>query len=121
MREIKFRGLTKKKVWVFGSYIKTDIDALCIVYGDGEQEEIIPESVGQFTGLKDKNGKEIYEGDILTKWDKLRKKVFFSQKHFNFQLAHLDNKGFCDTLSFWNQESTEIIGNIHSNPELLCQ
>lgn len=117
-REIKFRGkdaLTGK--WVFG-----DLAHNKKVTGDGRLEgrtmvggyEVAPDTVGQFTGLHDANGKEIYEGDIMRE----------GFTGYTFQVVY-DAPEFCFKANdygyrFLNRvENFEVAGNIHDNPELL--
>ena len=121
MREIEFRGLRKdRKYSVYGDliqYKENDFRILENKYGywdilhDGI--EVIPETVGQYTGLKDKNGKKIFEGDFLTGnlivlWDIENCKFWLKDKY------DLDfSKPFNYVIDL------EVLGNIHENPELL--
>ena len=125
MREILFRGKrTDNYEWIEGSLcttIPSDEDFYTISYFDFEgyyiEEKVIPETVGQYTGLTDKNGKKIFEGDILTAHFvsnryKQQFEVIFEKGIFFF-----DNK--CVKVPVWDIYSFKVIGNIHDNPELL--
>lgn len=118
MRDYKFRG---KRIddgeWVFGYYVQHP-DALGkvvdYIIGDGFRFPVDPETVGQYTGLKDKNGKEVYEGDIT--WDEEYEEyciVEFKEGCFWYtgQTSTQELYERCDQL--------EIDGNIYDNPELL--
>lgn len=125
MREIKFRGKdVKSGEWVYGSLV-TYPNCRCeiVVFDDGEilEYEVDAESVGQFTGLIDKNGNEIYEGDVITQYLVLpnyrnarRGQVLFD-KLWCFVLL---SKGRLHHL-FGDGVTQEVQGNIHDNPNLL--
>ena len=127
MREIKFRGKAQKdNKWYVGYYGKTVRNNIDIIYIDtipeikswGSTQEhiiIIPETVGQFTGKTDKNGKEIFEGDILSEEGYLFIVVFDSE-YAKFKLQHIGAIQYPE----WNRGvRMEIIGNIHDNHELI--
>lgn len=148
MRTIKFRG---KRIdngeWIFGDLIHIDKSDIGIVtdYDHWQGCRVDPDTVGQFTGLLDKNGKEIYEGDILSvrRYDN----EFMSESEefrdaFNIdelkgnEIETITDCVFYEEASFYvgnlylaslfgNQKHSnpihefEVIGNIHDNPEPL--
>lgn len=118
-REIKFRGKRlANDEWCYGSLlIWADGECTILEKSDSSnavwKREINPDTVGQFTGLRDRNGKEIYEGDILRGGGN----VFVQVEYDAPQFCYKDN-GF--GYKFLNHpENFEVIGNIHDTPELL--
>ena len=155
MRDILFRG---KRIdngeWVYGNYCyaelidKSGYEDLIIEYpADGETRRVIPETVGQYTGLTDKKGKKIFDGDIIR---------YADLYNYNCYLERIDNPEVYDNIDLGNiwtidevvygikvgypafdlnkhdfetnglselsesgQYFYEVIGNIHDNPELL--
>ena len=122
MRIIKFRGKEfDSNEWLFGSIITSNgIDFEISDWNDicYSRYEVVPETVGQYTGLKDINGTEIYEGDILlmdnTSDDELYNEVGFKDGCFGYMTETGEFLPFCD-----NKVTEEVVGNIHDNPELL--
>lgn len=139
MREIKFRG---KRIdngeWIYGDLIiDEDRYYICLQVNDNIKRddyevymiEVDPNTIGQYTGLHDKNGKEIYEGDIvdidnnvaLTFGVKARGKIQYVGGMFlvsdgkNISIVH---SLFILTDTNYNLRG-EVIGNIYDNPELL--
>lgn len=122
-REIKFRGKELEfGYFVYGSLISynpipeiqsTEIDDMDYDYARCEVE---PETVGQFTGLLDKNGNEVYEGDILINNMGVKKKVFFNVENACFKVKFLSGGGYIDPLDYFLERGGEIVGNIHENP-----
>lgn len=133
MREIKFRG---KRIdngeWVYGYLLEkyTKVDSIprfaideCWSFEDDEWTslcvyEVNPATVGQFTGLKDKNGREIYEGDIIW-WGKddhaPASNVFFDDGAFKATDPESDTwELLIDVLN-----GAKVIGNIHDSPDFL--
>ena len=126
MRTIKFRGKKPTNgVWVYGSLVYSNEIQAAIYFQPGrglvksmEWVYVNPETVGQFTGLYDKNEKEIYEGDIL-KVQGLGEKieVRFVRGVFAFLWnGNLDDEA---PINAPTHEWAEVIGNIHDNPKLL--
>ena len=120
MREILFRGRRKDTdEWLYGNLICSKNHAIGSQQFPCERPIVVEtETVGQYTGLKDINGKRIFEGDILAHEDK---SVEFGVVEFDEEYAMFDMEvgGIPFVFSDIDTEEYEIIGNIYDNPELI--
>ena len=135
MRQIKFRGIytsgfPKKKNWIYGNLVDARVsgDRLYINRMGSEIRDddgdfcgwaVDPETIGEYTGLKDVNGKEIYEGDIIHY--KSSNGRFDDNMEILFQGGSFVARAYTTLIlsEFNTFEGIKIIGNIHENPELL--
>lgn len=148
-REILFRG---KRVdngeWIYGAYLHVpeiptiQNEIICFEYlregnyGVGDcRISVIPETVGQFTGLLDKNGKKIFENDVVMFLDddiltgneiKASGIVYFDDSEFTISQIDGVKESYCNSFCgpdgrefSWNE--LEIIGNVFNNPELVVK
>ena len=153
-REIKFRGkMIPENEWIFGTILRIPASPVC--FGKSEtdkyyiqfpdprympdwnmpykmvQGEVNPDTIGQYTGLHDKNGKEIYEGDIVLyqDWEMAyegggndsfinKGLVEYCEDNFCFNVTERQTVDLADVL-YKDNEDLEVIGNIYDNPELL--
>jgi len=124
-REIKFRG---KRVdngkWVYGHYfmgVPSPLDENkqrhYIAPPCGLGEEVDPATVGQFTGQKDKHGKEVYEGDIL-RYSRRLFIVTWSNDIGGWVNKPVDGKPSYPCFNTGTVKGMEIVGNIHDNSEV---
>lgn len=147
-RDIEFRGKTKVNEWIYGYYHKETSASIALQeYGINEinthyihtvidhlpfKIEVIPETIGQYTGLKDKNGKKIFEGDIIDihqtvngynqfviEYDKYK----FSARYYNQDKKQAGSWYGYDLDELFeineSEKEIEVIGNIYENKELL--
>ena len=125
-RDILFRGINFQKEWVYGdlfhSYANDDI--AIAYYREGSKtpifDAIFPESFGQYTGLTDKNGVKIFEGDVVIIGEKLKAKVIYYDGAFRMQSEFSPTPIDTTDMGYMMREfSVRVIGNIHDNPELI--
>ncbi len=146
MREIKFRGKTFNGRWVYGTVVYSDDKTRAFIVEfleDNNQKteysyyEVIPKTVGQYTGLKDKNGVEIYDDDILGIIDDTTFKInkclhiveFIKDRWFlvdiNQKSPFNRGNGLYSDLKDFSEDfepyglTFGVISNIHDNPELI--
>lgn len=144
MREIKFRGKTKMAMvdldileiphvngWVYGNLI-TEGEIAFIVGGIEEWDNeylahswwvmVDEDTIGQYTGLKDRYGTDIYEGDIVN-CDECYGKIEWNEEYASFCLLIPYNDGndvsFDEEMLYDYADECRVIGNIYENPELL--
>jgi uncharacterized phage protein (TIGR01671 family) len=131
MREIEFRGKTDDGEWIYGDLTHNPRGQSFIIIGMCILRDVIPETVGQFTGFRDKNKKKVYEGDIVKAWSqgfcgtfeiKWREDgggapMYILYPAFqNGEMWYLSSSRLRD--GFCYDEALEVIGNIVDNPEL---
>lgn len=148
MRDIPFRGRTESGTWIEGQLLYECHDNEPVIVNGGIEwvdgwewncmdfNFVDPETVGQFTGLYDANGVKIFEGDII-QYGPRRLAVWFNEEAMQWQAKQcrgFDVITFQDGMTEWNNldmgwiaaervltgsVTTEVIGNVHDNPELL--
>ena len=134
MREILFRGKRKDNgEWVQGQllHFKASVgtEELAIIvegcewdnsnewFNLGKRAKVFPETIGQYTGLTDKNGTKIFEGDIVESVYYHFKGVVIFDEYCRFVIKDVIEGGYY--LVAHNNNDCIVIGNIHDNPELL--
>ena len=128
MRTIKFRGKRLDGEWVCGFY-QPHANGKVVFIGDysgltdiPKLHKVIPESVGQWTGLVDKNGKEIFEGDVVKYNDRkefIQTVITVPELGTGHYIRRPGAGYYTLNGSVVSEYGVEIIGNIHDNPELM--
>lgn len=140
MREILFRAKANSEIrdgeWVYGSLLAESENTFPIIARSYDNDEdwlgidlwdtVEPQTVGQYIGVEDKNGKKVFEGDVLRYTPRpkctIYYKVIWNQEWSRFALMQWSTHKY--HLYEWAQHETikyccEVIGNIHDNPDLL--
>lgn len=131
MRDILFHGkCIDNGEWVIGWYVEACFGAWPLLPaivpmneargGYRRDIEVDPDTVGQYTGLTDKNGKQIFEGDIVEYNGDIHKVVFEHRNgtaYFGIVISEIETWPFSNSVP---SSVMNVIGNIHDNPELLA-
>lgn len=131
MREILFRGRDISRQWHYGVPLMLNEDYVCIAKLNEHNKTVDYKTVGQYTGLTDKNGKKIFEGDIiifnrkrnLPNTNQTPEVIIYNQRDCAFQrypyFQSVTKGGAGKLIQTDMMSECEVIGNIHDNPELL--
>ena len=137
MRQIKFRGKSiNSNQWIFGmtisfGTIKRKSSDIFIEISEEKWSGIKTNTLGQYTGINDKNGVEIYEGDILLDYEiELESQqdisgklpVVYDSSKCQFSVDNSfkkDGSSLVNFVEYFGIENIEVVGNIHDNPEML--
>lgn len=136
MREILFRGKrTDNGEWVYGNY--NNVNGKAYIFPEDATDsydnyQVDPATVGQYTGVVDRNGKQVFEDDIIgyTDTDTGKTKIFGVVKWYYEGNFYINTDTYCNYTSdndcanvgyMMNRATTKllVLGNIHDNPELL--
>ena len=119
MREIKFRGKSAKTgSWVYG-YFRIKNNDVFVIYHDDIETPIIVGTEGQFVGLTDKSGKEIYEGDVVISFELTDSESYVCKWASEFAMFEFYCNETETGLGGASYKNLEIIGNVHEHSHLL--
>lgn len=131
-REILFRGKSiGMDIWLYGKLFNygltapSNVPCISVCVPTSWQEaynfyRVHPNTIGQYTGLKDKNGVKIFEGDVVIIGEKLKAKVIYYDGAFRMQSEFSPTLIDTTDMGYMMREfSVRIIGNVHDNPELI--
>ena len=131
MREILYRGKGDTRFnlggWFYGVPIK-DFEGDWQLWTDCTKTTVLPETIGQYTGLTDKNGKKIFEGDIIKQINSYDNLEIIGVVRFSKSSQFVVSHTYTEKENYYKsgkkkvfaiKTNCEIIGNIHDNPELL--
>lgn len=133
MREILFRGLHRRKgekvklngmpvesMWVYGGYCQYNAERGIIYQKEPFNKfSVYADSVGQYTGLTDKNGNRIFEGDIIKGKEKATYVIGYSDATASFYAKATLPQRMLPCMTIGTMKYYAVIGNIHDNPELI--
>jgi uncharacterized phage protein (TIGR01671 family) len=135
MRKIIFRGKTKAGKWIFGDLVHIEDQAYIFDHGSNvdsyDRYKVNPKTIGQFTGLRDKNGGEAFCGDIFEDNKGVYRTIFYADGGFvcesnpiSFSYGSQGNSNPTEALAdqqvaSWFYGNCQIIGNIYDNLKLI--